>query len=79
MNTRSKRSSAIGLGLAALVVIPAPDGSIDQPDRQHVTFCYAGISADVPVVVVTPASRTYVVPSEDRVFYVAADSTTVTV
>ena len=45
MNTRNKRASAIGLGLAALVVLPAPDGSSDQPDRQQVALCYSGISA----------------------------------
>jgi hypothetical protein len=45
VNTRNKRASAIGVGLAALVVLPAPDASVDQPDSQHVTFCYSGISA----------------------------------
>jgi hypothetical protein len=47
MNTRQNRSSAIGLGLAALVVLPAPDGSVALADRQQVTACYAGISAGV--------------------------------
>jgi len=45
VNTRNNRASALGLGLAALVVLPAPDGTVDQPDKQHVSFCYAGISA----------------------------------
>lgn len=47
MNTRNKRASAIGLGLAALVVLPAPDTAISLPDRQQVTACYAGLSAQV--------------------------------
>jgi hypothetical protein len=49
VNTRQNRSSAIGLGLAALVVLPAPDGSVALADRQQVTACYAGISAGVLV------------------------------
>jgi hypothetical protein len=47
VNTRQNRSSAIGLGLAALVVLPAPDGSVALADRQQVTAAYAGISAGV--------------------------------
>jgi hypothetical protein len=45
MNTRNKRASALGVTLAALVVLPAPDGTIAQADRQQVAYCYAGISA----------------------------------
>lgn len=47
MNTRNKRASALGVGLAALVVLPVPDGSVDQPDRQQVTAVYAGMPAGV--------------------------------
>lgn len=49
MNTRQNRSSAIGFGLAALVVLPAPDGSVALADRQQVTAAYAGISAGLLV------------------------------
>jgi hypothetical protein len=45
MDTRNKRASALGFALAALVILPAPDGAIAQADRQQVSFSYAGISA----------------------------------
>lgn len=45
LDSRNRRASALGIGLAALVVLPAPDGTITQADRQHVAFCYAGIEA----------------------------------
>jgi hypothetical protein len=47
VNTRQNRSSAIGFGLAALVVLPAPNGSVTLADRQQVTAAYAGIAAGV--------------------------------
>jgi hypothetical protein len=63
VNTRNKRSSAIGVGLAALVVLPAPDAAVGQPDRQQVTFCYAGISAsalfEYDVITFTSATLTF--------------------
>jgi hypothetical protein len=49
MNTRNKRASALGIGLAALVVLPAPDATIAQADRQQVAYSYAGISAQALV------------------------------
>lgn len=45
VDTRNKRASAIGIGLALRLVLPAPDASVDQPDRQQVSYSYAGISA----------------------------------
>lgn len=49
MDTRNKRASALGIGLAALVVLPAPDGAISQADRQQTAYSYAGISAQALV------------------------------
>jgi hypothetical protein len=49
MTSRNKRASALGLGLAALVVLPAPDGSVVQADQQQVMACYAGIAAGLLV------------------------------
>ena len=43
MNTRDKRASVLGLGLAALLVLPEP-GALDQGDRQQLAYCYRGIS-----------------------------------
>jgi hypothetical protein len=46
VDTRNKRASVLGLTLAALAVLPAPDGTVAQADRQQVAWCYAGISAE---------------------------------
>ena len=48
VDTRDKRGSVLGFGLAALLVLPAP-GAIDQPDRQQVAYAYRGIQAGNPV------------------------------
>lgn len=45
LDTRDKRASAVGWGLAALLVLPAPDSTVDQGDRQHTAATYRGISA----------------------------------
>lgn len=45
MNTRDKRASALGVALAFRLVLPTP-GTITQPDRQQVAYCYRGIAAD---------------------------------
>jgi hypothetical protein len=55
VDTRNKRASVLGLTLAALVVLPAPNGSVSAPDRLQVSANYAGIAADSPIPsVVTP-------------------------
>jgi hypothetical protein len=46
MDTRNKRSSAIGVGLPWRGQLPAPDGTIDELDRAHVAFLYAGIAIE---------------------------------
>jgi hypothetical protein len=45
VDTRSKRASVLGIGLAAALTLPLSDGAVGQPDRQHVAFCYAGLAA----------------------------------
>ena len=45
VDTRNKRSSAINVASPWRGMLPAPDGAIDQADRQHVGFNYAGILA----------------------------------
>lgn len=50
MNTRDKRASVLGFGLAALLVLPEP-GTLDQGDRQQVAYSYRGILATELVVV----------------------------
>lgn len=51
MNTRDKRASSLGWGLASLLVLPAPN-TLDQPDRQHVAYSYRGIAASAPAALV---------------------------
>lgn len=59
ITTRNKRSSAINVGSPWRGLLPAPDGAIDQADRQHAGFYYSGISASPvpsPPLVIVPAS-----------------------
>lgn len=51
VDTRSKRASVLGVGLISALTLPLSDGSVDQADRQHVAFCYAGISASAAYTV----------------------------
>ena len=51
MNTRDKRSSALGLGLAVTLVLPLTDGTVATADRAHTAYSYRGITAGVPVIV----------------------------
>lgn len=55
IDTRDKRSSAIGVGLPWRVY-PNPDSSLDQGDRQQTAFLYRGILAEENVVAETPPS-----------------------
>jgi hypothetical protein len=45
VDTRSKRASVLGIGLAAALTLPLSDGTVGQADRAHVALCYAGITA----------------------------------
>jgi hypothetical protein len=74
VDTRQKRASAIGLGLAALLVLPAPNGTIDLADQQQAASVYAGIlaapSVEIPGDIVTTAMAIFArsVTSEDARF-----------
>jgi hypothetical protein len=46
VDTRNKRASAINLMLPWRGQLPAPDGTIDELDRAHVAFLYAGIAIE---------------------------------
>lgn len=48
VDTRDKRSSCIGIDGAYRFVLPNPDGTVGQPDRQHTAFKYSGIAAAAP-------------------------------
>lgn len=63
--TRNDRASILGFGLAALLVLPAPDGTVSQPDRQHVAACYSGI---------TPAAQSSTAAAPGGAALVVADA-----
>lgn len=50
LNTRSKRSSAIGIDLVVPHVWPNPDATLDQADRQQMAMKYSGILATGPSI-----------------------------
>lgn len=78
VDTQDKRASVIGLGLAALLVLPAP-GAIDQPDRQQVAYSYRGIQADVAGDAVFLVGARICVPADDRAVLVEAEDRTVSI
>jgi hypothetical protein len=45
VDTRNKRASVIGIAAVLAAVLPAPDATVAQADRQHVAYCYSGIEA----------------------------------
>ena len=45
VDTRDKRNSAIYLTQPWRSMIPNPDATVSQPDRQHVPWLYSGITA----------------------------------
>lgn len=45
MTTRNKRASSVGILLSFVLAPPAPDGAINQADRQHAAWTYSGILA----------------------------------
>lgn len=45
MDTALKRASALNVSSPWRGILPMPDGSVDQVDRQVVPFMYAGITA----------------------------------
>lgn len=49
VDTRSRRAACLGIALAATLTLPLSDGTVGQPDRQHVALCYPGIDAATPV------------------------------
>ena len=46
VDTAAKRASALGFALFG-IVLPVPDGTITQGDRQHLAGYYSGISTAV--------------------------------
>lgn len=71
VDTATKRASVLGFTLAARLVLPIPDGTIGQADRQHVAYSYAGLTAQAAllgepdeVILIRADDRTILVPNE---------------
>ena len=47
IDTRNKRASAVFPLLPFRAILPAPDGAVNQADRQTIAFLYSGILAGV--------------------------------
>ncbi len=58
INSRNRRASILGLTLASLVVLPAPDGAIDAADRAQVATSYAE-DIGTPAVVPQPLEQVF--------------------
>lgn len=88
IDTRNRRASILGIGLAAALVLPLADGGITAPDREQITFTYCGIAAGSPtvapssaaieIVVVGAVDRVVAVDDVDRFIIVPAMGRTVT-
>ncbi len=48
LDTRQKRASCVSLLVPFVLAPPLPDADIDQGDRQHIAFSYAGVAAGAP-------------------------------
>jgi len=78
VDSRDKRASVLGFGLAALLFLPAP-GAIDQPDRQHVAYSYRGLAASSPVPAEAADGEIIYVLANDRTIAVSAVDSTIAV
>ncbi len=50
LDTAAKRSSAVGIAQPYVFLMPTPDGSVSQADRQDIAFSYSGILALSPLI-----------------------------
>ncbi len=54
IDTREKRSSAVHVMLPWRGMLPLPDGTISDADRQHVALLYSGIAVSAAVIIFGP-------------------------
>ena len=75
IDTAAKRSSALDHEEPWQFGIPFPDGTISQADRQHLAFCYSGITV-VEVITeeldLTAPGRDYALTALERDFTLSA-------
>lgn len=48
LDTTSKRRSSVQILAPYNLAPPAPDGTLDQGDRQHIAWAYSGVLAQAP-------------------------------
>ena len=72
VDTRDKRASVLGWGLASLLVLPSP-GVAEAGDRQQVAYSYRGLSAGSPVVDTATDCDTLAVSPDRPVMSVRSD------
>jgi hypothetical protein len=48
IDTRDKRASAVGVGLAVLSLLPTANSAVSAADRLFFSWLYAGIAAAAP-------------------------------
>ena len=77
VDSKQKRSSAIGLRQAWLPVLPDADGSLDQGDRQDTAFSYMGILSSSPSI--TKVSKVVTAFAAASLMKVASYTSTFTV
>jgi len=51
VDTRDERASVISTAHPFLPMLPLADASVNQADRQQVSFAYVGILAGAPIVI----------------------------
>ena len=59
MDSRDKRASAVLVALPWRGVLPVPDGSLNQGDRQQAGTMYRGIAASSAEIPVPPSALNF--------------------
>jgi hypothetical protein len=73
LDTRSRRASAIGIAAVFLLAPPLADGVVGQPDRQHVAYCYPGVTSSAVSVLNLSTATTRALMSERTTSGLAAE------
>lgn len=75
VDTKDKRASvAQELGGLFIEILPDPDGTIDQGDRQQTAVCYRGILAAIIPVVATVRDIIYITRTSREIHYITRTS-----
>lgn len=66
LDTAAKRLSAVAIGSPWRPVVPVPDGTLDQGDRQTFALLARTVLATSAVALIAALSRSVAVPREPR-------------